>query len=97
VLVLADTRNVNAVFGAPQSLVESLELCSPIKAFAGTDSEPKTPEKLLDARVTGIAPAADASGRVFARRCPSSARLPPEHRSKTKGNRPHASCDSASA
>jgi RND family efflux transporter MFP subunit len=66
VLALADTRNVNAVFGAPQSLVEALTLGSQIQVFVGAESEAKAPEKLLDARVTRIAPAADSSGRVFA-------------------------------
>jgi multidrug efflux system membrane fusion protein len=65
VITLADTHNVKAVFGAPQALVEKLALGSPLRVVDGTESEAKAPEKFLDARVTRIAPAADANGRVF--------------------------------
>ncbi len=62
---IADTRTVKAVFGAPQSLVERLELGSALSVFVGAEGERKAPEKLLQARVTRIAPAADTNGRVF--------------------------------
>jgi multidrug efflux system membrane fusion protein len=62
---IADTSSVKAVFGAPQSLVETLRIGSPVQVFVGAESEVKAPEKLLDARVTRIAPAADSNGRVF--------------------------------
>jgi RND family efflux transporter MFP subunit len=65
VLAVADTSSLKAVFGAPQSLVEQLELGDPLQVFVGVESEAESPEKLLDARVTRIAPAADSSGRVF--------------------------------
>jgi RND family efflux transporter MFP subunit len=64
-LTLADTRSVKAVFGAPQVLVEKLAIGEAVQVFVGAESEDKAPEKLLDARVTRIAPAADANGRVF--------------------------------
>jgi multidrug efflux pump subunit AcrA (membrane-fusion protein) len=54
------------VFGAPQVLVEKLEIGEAVQVFVGAEGEDKAPEKLLDARITRIAPAADQSGRVFA-------------------------------
>jgi len=64
-LVIADTRSVKAVFGAPQALVERLSVGGAVQVFVGAEGENKAPEKLLDARVTRIAPAADSNGRVF--------------------------------
>jgi RND family efflux transporter MFP subunit len=64
-VTLADIRSVKAVFGAPQVLVEQLEVGEAVQVFVGAEAENKAPEKLLDARVTRIAPAADANGRVF--------------------------------
>jgi RND family efflux transporter MFP subunit len=64
-VTLADIRNVKAVFGAPQVLVEKLEIGEAVQVFVGAEGEDKAPEKLLDARITRIAPAADQSGRVF--------------------------------
>ena len=64
-ITIADTRSVKAVFGAPQALVEKLRLGSPVRVFVGAESEASAPEKLLAARVTRIAPAADTNGRVF--------------------------------
>jgi multidrug efflux system membrane fusion protein len=64
-ITLADTRSVKAVFGAPQTLVEKLHLGSPVQVFVGAESEAKAPDKLYEARVTRIAPAADSNGRVF--------------------------------
>jgi RND family efflux transporter MFP subunit len=64
-VTVADTRTVKAVFGAPQALVERLAVGDAVQVFYGAESEAKTPEKLLTARVTRIAPAADTSGRVF--------------------------------
>jgi multidrug efflux system membrane fusion protein len=64
-LTLADTRRMKAVFGAPQSLVEQLDVGSPVSVFVGAETEARTPEKLLAAHVTRIAPSADPNGRVF--------------------------------
>jgi RND family efflux transporter MFP subunit len=64
-LTIADVRTVKAVFGAPQFLVEKLQIGSPVSVFVGAESEAKAPEKLLQANVTRIAPAADGNGRVF--------------------------------
>jgi RND family efflux transporter MFP subunit len=64
-LTIADIRTVKAVFGAPQFLVEKLRVGSPVSVFVGAESEAKTPEKLLEANVTRIAPSADSNGRVF--------------------------------
>jgi RND family efflux transporter MFP subunit len=65
VLTLADTRDMKAVFGVPQLLVERIEVGSPVSVFVGAENEARTPEKLLNARVTRIAPSADTAGRVF--------------------------------
>jgi multidrug efflux system membrane fusion protein len=65
VLSLADTRDMKAVFGVPQLLVERIAVGSPVSVFVGAENEARTPEKLLDARVTRIAPSADTAGRVF--------------------------------
>lgn len=65
VIVLAETRVMKAVFGAPQVLVERLGVGSPVSIFVGAESEARTPERLLEARVTRIAPSADTNGRVF--------------------------------
>jgi len=65
VVVVADTRTMKAVFGAPQVLVEKLAVGAPVSVFVGPESEARTPDRLLEARVTRIAPAADNSGRVF--------------------------------
>jgi multidrug efflux system membrane fusion protein len=62
---VADTRAMKAVFGAPQVLVERLQVGTPVSVFVGAESESRAPEKLLDARVTRIAPSADTNGRVF--------------------------------
>jgi RND family efflux transporter MFP subunit len=64
-LTLADTREMKAVFGVPQVVVERLQVGSPVSVFVGAENEAITPEKLLDARVGRIAPAADSAGRVF--------------------------------
>jgi len=65
VLTLADVRTLKAVFGAPQVMVERLHVGSPVNVFVGAESEDRAPDKLVDATVTRIAPAADTSGRVF--------------------------------
>jgi multidrug efflux system membrane fusion protein len=64
-ITLAETRNVKAVFGAPQTLVEKLKIGSDVQVFVGAESEAKAPDKLFPAQVTRIAPAADSNGRVF--------------------------------
>jgi RND family efflux transporter MFP subunit len=65
VLTVADVRTVKAVFAVPQSLVEKLSLGSPLTVNVGTESASQAPQKLFDAKVTRIAPSADARGRVF--------------------------------
>lgn len=62
---IADTRSVKAVFGAPQALVEKLGIGDDVQVFVGAEAEIRTPEKVLSAKVTRIAPAADSNGRVF--------------------------------
>lgn len=64
-ITLAETRNVKAVFGVPQTLVEKLEIGGDVQIFVGAESEAKAPDKLFPARITRIAPAADSNGRVF--------------------------------
>lgn len=65
VLVLADVRTLKAVFGAPQVLVERLHVGSAVSVYVGAESEDRAPEKLVNAAVTRIAPAADTNSRVF--------------------------------
>jgi multidrug efflux system membrane fusion protein len=65
VITIADTRSVKAVFGAPQSLVEKLQIGTSLSVFVGAESESKAPQKLLASKVTRIAPSADENGRVF--------------------------------
>lgn len=55
-LTIADIRTVKAVFGVPQALVEKLQVGSPVEIEL---------DKTIEAKVTRIAPAADAKGRVF--------------------------------
>ena len=65
VLTVADVTTVKASFGVPQALVERLSVGSPLQVHVSSDSSSSTPEKLLDARVSRIAPSADTKGRVF--------------------------------
>jgi multidrug efflux system membrane fusion protein len=72
-IAIADVREVKAVFGVPQELVEKLHVGSPVTVFVGADGRDvasgpsaRSGEKTIDARVTRVAPSADASGRVFA-------------------------------
>jgi len=65
-VTVADTRTVKAMFGVPQQTVEKLEVGSPVQVYVGGDGETKSPEKMLEAKVSRIAPSADAKGRVFA-------------------------------
>lgn len=62
-ITLADLQNVKAVFGAPQAAVERLQLGSPVRVIVA--GEGNAPDKQIEARVTRIAPAADATGRLF--------------------------------
>lgn len=62
-ITLADVRSVKAVFGAPQSAVERLQLGSPVRVLVSSESN--RPDQHLDAQVTRIAPSADANGRLF--------------------------------
>jgi RND family efflux transporter MFP subunit len=65
VLTVADIKTVKAQFAVPQALVEKLSLGSPLAVHVGAERESKAPQASLDAKVTRIAPAADAKGRVF--------------------------------
>ena len=66
VFSVADVRTVKALFAVPESLVEKLSIGSPLTVHIGSDRDSRDPPKVVDARVTRIAPAADARGRVFA-------------------------------
>jgi multidrug efflux system membrane fusion protein len=63
VITLADVRSVKAVFGAPQSAVERLNVGSPVKVIVAGESNDT--DRQLEAQVTRIAPYADANGRLF--------------------------------
>lgn len=63
-IAMADTRTVNAKFGVPQALVETLELGMPLEVHVGAEGEAGAGPTLA-ARITKIAPSADGSGRVF--------------------------------
>lgn len=65
VLTVADVRTVKAMFAVPQALVEKLSVGSPVTVHVGSEGESKTPHKVVDAKVTRIAPSADSKGRVF--------------------------------
>ncbi|HEX2870720.1 MAG TPA: efflux RND transporter periplasmic adaptor subunit [Polyangiaceae bacterium] len=65
VLTVADISTVKAQFAVPQALVEKLSLGSPLTVHVGAERESKAPQTTVDAKVTRIAPAADAKGRVF--------------------------------
>lgn len=64
--VLADTRAVKVVFGAPDTLIEKLELGSPLdvtlEAFASHD---RNGAGAFHGRISRIAPSADPKSRVF--------------------------------
>ena len=66
VITVADVRTVKALFAVPQSLVEKLSVGSPLTVNIGADGDSRSPQSVIDAKVTRIAPAADARGRVFA-------------------------------
>jgi len=59
---LVDTRRVKAVFGAPQALLSELRLGSALQVSVQDDNA--APQR-LEAKVSNIAPLADALGRVF--------------------------------
>lgn len=65
VIVLADIATLKATFAVPEALVEKLSLGSPLSLHVGAERESAAPRRNLEARVTRIAPAADAKGRVF--------------------------------
>ena len=65
VLVVADISTVKAQFAVPQALVEKLSLGSPLTVHVGAERESKAAQTVVEAKVTRIAPAADAKGRVF--------------------------------
>lgn len=62
-ITLADMRSVKAVFGAPQSAVEHLRIGSPVRVLISAENH--QPDTLIEARITRIAPSADATGRLF--------------------------------
>lgn len=63
-IVIADVSSVRARFAVPEALVEKLALGSPVSVFIG--AERAAPDRVVEAKITRIAPAADAKGRVFA-------------------------------
>jgi len=65
VIALADISRVKATFAVPDALVEKLSVGSPLSVHLGADRQSSAPQRTLNARVTRIAPAADAKGRVF--------------------------------
>jgi RND family efflux transporter MFP subunit len=65
VIAIADLSRVKAVFAVPDAVVEKLSIGSPLTVHVGAEREADAPQRSLDARVTRIAPAADAKGRVF--------------------------------
>jgi multidrug efflux system membrane fusion protein len=64
-VAIAETRSVNAVFGAPQELVQKLHVGSPVTVFVTGEGDAGLTEQPIQAKVTKIAPSADASGRLF--------------------------------
>jgi RND family efflux transporter MFP subunit len=66
VLTVADILRVKALFSVPQALVEKLSIGSPLTVNVGAEGDSRSPQKVVDAKVTRIAPAADSRGRVFA-------------------------------
>jgi multidrug efflux system membrane fusion protein len=66
VISVADVRTVKALFAVPESLVEKLSVGSPLTVHVGGEGDSHSPQRVVDAKVTRIAPAADSRGRVFA-------------------------------
>jgi RND family efflux transporter MFP subunit len=66
VISVADVRIVKALFAVPESLVEKLSVGSPLTVHIGAEGDSRSPQRIVDAKVTRIAPAADSRGRVFA-------------------------------
>jgi multidrug efflux system membrane fusion protein len=62
---IAETRSMRALFGVPQELVQKLDIGSPVTVFVPAQGDAEAPEQTLEAKVTNIAPSADASGRLF--------------------------------
>jgi RND family efflux transporter MFP subunit len=65
VLTVADVRTVKAKFAVPEALVEKLSVGSPLRVQVSAERDSATPERMLDASITHIAPSADTKGRVF--------------------------------
>jgi len=65
VLEIADISTVKAKFAVPEAIVEKLAVGSPLSVQVGSEDYSRFSGRLLDARVTRIAPAADSKGRVF--------------------------------
>lgn len=64
-LTVADVSQVKARFAVPEAVVEKLSVGSPVSVHVGAERETRAVQRVFDARVTRIAPAADARGRVF--------------------------------
>jgi RND family efflux transporter MFP subunit len=65
-ITVADVSQVKARFAVPEAVVEKLAVGSPVTVHVGAERETRAPQRVFDARVTRIAPAADTRGRVFA-------------------------------
>lgn len=66
--VIADTSSVKVVFGAPQSLVQRLQVGGPLSVSLPTtmSGDPERgAQRALATNITRIAPAADSHGRLF--------------------------------
>jgi RND family efflux transporter MFP subunit len=57
--VIADTRSVRVTFGAPEALVDKLQVGAPLRITSPSAGG------VIDGKVTRIAPSADLQGRVF--------------------------------
>jgi RND family efflux transporter MFP subunit len=64
-ITVADVGRLKARFAVPEAVVEKLSIGSPVTVHVGAERETRAPQRVLDARVTRIAPAADSHGRVF--------------------------------
>lgn len=61
--VVADTRRVKVTFGAPQALVEQLDVGHDLRVDVGAPTSEE--HRTIRAKITRIAPAADRAGRLF--------------------------------
>ncbi len=63
--VIADTRNVKVVFGAPQQLVERLAIGHDVTVILGAAGAERDRARTVTSSITRIAPAAEKTGRLF--------------------------------